>query len=76
MALGLDEIEEVIEAAIAAEAWFTHQECVAPDSLDYRAFQIADKLRSALKHIEDVSPDTTKRMGEAAWNAGLLFQRF
>lgn len=45
-------VEELIAAAVYAEAWFTSQECVAPDSLDYRAFQAADKLRGALGQIE------------------------
>jgi hypothetical protein len=56
MSLGIDEIEEVIAAAVAAEAWFTHQECTNVDSLDYNAFQIADKLRVALGHIEQEQP--------------------
>lgn len=68
--IGEDEIDEIIAAAIAAEAWFTHQECVDVDKLDYYAFRVADGLRVALKHIEDTEPE---RITDADSKAQSLF---
>lgn len=58
MALGLDEIEEVIAAAIAAEAWFTHREVTTVEGLD--GYKVADALRVALKHVEGEAPEMLK----------------
>lgn len=60
MALGEDEIEELIAATISAEAWFTHKEVTDPDKLDGYAFKVADALRVALKHVEDEAPGMLK----------------
>lgn len=35
--------DDLIAAAVYAEAWFTNRDCVDPHSMDYRAFQAADK---------------------------------
>lgn len=68
--IGEDEIDEIIAAAIAAEAWFTHQECVDGYKMDYHGFKVADGLRVALKHIEDTEP---QRLRDADVKAQSLF---
>lgn len=59
-----EELDELVAAAIAAEAWFTHQECVGNAGLDFNAYQIADKLRGALGKIETSDPVQLKRATE------------
>ena len=66
MALGLDEIEEVIAAAIAAEAWFTHREVTTEEGLDGYGYKVADALRVALKHVEEEAPDMLKSADKTA----------
>lgn len=59
-----NELDELVAAAIAAEKWFTHQECVGNETLDTDAYQIADKLRGSLGLIETGDPALLKRAGE------------
>lgn len=55
-----DEIRSLILAAVTAEAWFTHQECIGNESLNYDAFQAADQLRGALQPVESKAPELLK----------------
>lgn len=57
MPLGIDEIEEVVAAAVNAEAWFTHRECVEPLALDSDAYKVANELRGALGRVETLAPE-------------------
>jgi len=57
MKLNEQQIKALVQAAANAEAWFTHQECIDNESLNYEAFQIADELRGALKAVEDTAPE-------------------
>lgn len=60
MQLSEDEIKAIILAAVQAEAWFTHQEVIDNETLDYNAYQTADNLRGALKAVEEKAPELLK----------------
>jgi len=47
--------QTLLAAAIRAERWFTHQECIGAD-LDYEAFQAADAIRAAVHPIQEDDP--------------------
>jgi hypothetical protein len=55
--LNEEQIKALVRAAANAEAWFTHQECIDNESLNYEAYQIADELRGALKDVKDTAPE-------------------
>lgn len=55
--LNESQIRDLVRAAANAEAWFTHQECIDNESLNYEAYQVADELRGALKAVEDNAPE-------------------
>jgi hypothetical protein len=61
MKLSEDEIKALILAAVRAEKWFTHQEVIDNETLDYEAYQTADDLRGALGVVEEKQPELLKK---------------
>lgn len=53
--------QALLVAAIRAERWFTHQECVGNQTLDYEAFQSADAIRGAVHAIQEDEPLRVER---------------
>lgn len=52
--------EDLIAAAVAAEAWFTRAEVTDTHNLNHEAYKVADALRAALKHVEDEAPEVLR----------------
>jgi hypothetical protein len=59
--LSQGEVKAIILAAANAEAWFTHEECLGNDGLNFSAYQVADELRGALGVVEDKAPELLEK---------------